>query len=145
MADETATAEEQATGQEFDEKITKLGDELVSLTLKEAVDLGNYLKETYGIEPAGGGAVVAAAPAGGGGGGAEEAEEQTSFNVMLNSAGEKKIQVIKVVREEAGLGLKEAKELVDDLPKAIKEGVSKEDGQALVDKLKEAGGEAELK
>ena len=139
MSDETATAE--ATS--FDEKITKLGDELVGLTLKEAVDLGNYLKETYGIEPAAGGAVVAAAPGGGGGG--EEAEEQTAFDVMLTAAGDKKIQVIKVVREEAGLGLKEAKELVDNLPKAVKQGAEKDDAQALVDKLKEAGGEAELK
>ncbi len=125
----------------FDEKITKLGDELAELTLKEAVDLGDYLKETYGIEAASGGAVMVA---GGGEGAAEEEEEKTSFDVVLKGAGDKKIQVIKVVREATGLGLKEAKELVDGAPKPVKEGVSKEEAEDLKSKLEEAGGEVEL-
>lgn len=127
----------------FDEKITKLGDELAGLTLKEAVDLGDYLKDTYGIEPAaGGGVVMAAGPAGDGGG---AAEEKSSFDVVLASAGDKKIQVIKVVREATGLGLKEAKELVDGAPKAIKEGLPKDEAEDLKTKLEEAGGSVELK
>ena len=127
----------------FDAKITKLGDELAGLTLKEAVDLGDYLKDTYGIEPAaGGGVVMAAGPAGGDGGGAEE---KSSFDVVLAGAGDKKIQVIKVVREATGLGLKEAKELVDGAPKAIKEGLGKDEAEELKTKLEEAGGSVELK
>ncbi len=127
----------------FDEKISKLGDELAGLTLKEAVDLGDYLKETYGIEPAAGGAVMMAGPAAGGG--AAEAEEQSEFDVILKSPGGEKIKVIKVVREATGLGLKEAKELVDSAPKAIKEGLAKEEAEKLAESLKEAGAEVELK
>ena len=106
----------------FDEKISKMGDDIAGLTLKEAVDLADYMKETYNIEPAAGGAVMMAGAAGGGGddGGAE----QTEFDVVLESAGDKKIQVIKVVREATGLGLKEAKAIVDDAPKAVKEKAS---------------------
>jgi len=130
----TATAEVPA-------EIKQLGDKLVELTLKQAVDLGSYLKDTYGIEPAAGGAVMVAGP----GGGAEEAEEQTSFDVILKAAGDKKIQVIKVVREVTGLGLKEAKELVDSAPKAIKEGLPKEEAEALLEKIKEQGAEVEIK
>lgn len=126
----------------FDAKITKMGDEIVGLTLKEAVDLADYLKDTYGIEPAAGGAVMMAGPAEGGGGGA--AEEKTEFDVVLKGDGGKKIQVIKVVREATGLGLKEAKDMVDNLPAKIKEGLSKDDAEALAEKLKEAGGEVEL-
>ena len=123
--------------------IKELGDQLVGLTLKEAVDLADYMKEEYGIEPAAGGAVVMA---GGAAGGAEEAaEEKTEFDVVLKAAGDKKIQVIKVVREATGLGLKEAKEAVDSAPKALKEGVSKEEAEALAEKIKEAGGEVEVK
>ena len=125
----------------FDAKITKLGDEMAGLTLKEAVDLGDYLKDTYGIEPAAGGGVVMAAA----GDGAAAAEEQSSFDVVLTAAGDKKIQVIKVVREVTGLGLKEAKELVDGAPKAIKEGLGKEEAEELKTKLEEAGGAVELK
>lgn len=137
MSDEaTATAEVGA-------EIKELGDKLVELTLKQAVDLGTYLKDTYGIEPAAGGAVMVAG--GGGGGGEEEKEEKTSFDVVLTSAGDKKIQVIKAVREATGLGLKEAKELVDGAPKPIKEGVAKDEADALAEKIKEAGGEVELK
>ena len=122
--------------------IAELGDKLVGLTLKEAVDLADYLKETYNIEPAAGGAVMMAGPGGGGG---EEAEEKTEFDVVLKAAGDKKIQVIKAVREATGLGLKEAKEIVDGAPKTLKEGVAKEEAEALADKIKEAGGEVELK
>lgn len=128
----------------FDEKITKLGDEIVQLTLKEAVDLQDYLKETYGIEPAAGGAVMMAAGPGGGGD-AAAAEEKSEFDVVLTSAGDKKIQVIKVVREVTGLGLAEAKALVDGAPKPIKEGLGKEEAEALKTKLEEAGGGVELK
>ncbi len=133
---------EEAT-KSFDAKISKLGDEIVQLTLKEAVDLQDYLKETYGIEPAAGGAVMMAA--GPGGGEAAAVEEQTSFDVILTGAGDKKIQVIKVVREVTGLGLAEAKALVDGAPKPVKEGLSKEEAEALKTKLTEAGGSVELK
>jgi large subunit ribosomal protein L7/L12 len=128
----------------FDAKISKLGDSIAELTLKEAVDLADYMKATYGIEPAAGGAVMMAA-AGGGGGGAAEAEEQTEFDVVLKAAGDKKIQVIKVVREATGLGLKEAKDLVDAAPKAVKEKISKADADALKAKLEESGATVEIK
>jgi large subunit ribosomal protein L7/L12 len=127
----------------FDAKIKKLGDELAGLTLKEAVDLADYMKETYGIEPAAGGAVVMAGPAGGGD--AAAAEEQTEFDVVLENAGGTKIQVIKVVREATGLGLKEAKDLVDGAPKSVKEKVSKEEADALKVKLEEAGAKVVIK
>jgi len=127
----------------FDAKITKMGDEIVGLTLKEAVDLADYLKDTYGIEPAAGGAVMMAGPADGGGGGGA-AEEKTEFDVVLKGDGGQKIKVIKVVREATGLGLKEAKDMVDNLPAKIKEGVSKDDADALAEKLKEAGAEVEV-
>jgi len=139
MSEETATATK-----EFDAKITKLGDEIAGLSLKEAVDLADYMKEAYGIEPAAGGAVMMAGPAGGGEGGAE-AEEQTEFDVILEAAGDKKIQVIKAVREATGLGLKEAKDMVDGAPKAIKEKVSKEEADQLKAKIEEAGGTANIK
>ena len=128
----------------FDAKITKLGDEIVGLTLKEAVDLADYMKDTYDIEPAAGGGVVMAGPAAGGGDGGGD-DEQPEFDVVLSSAGDKKIAVIKVVREATGLGLKEAKELVDGAPKAIKEKASKEEADELKAKLEEAGGTVELK
>ena len=133
-------SEEAATTQVAPE-IKKIGDKLVELTLKEAVDLGKYLKEEYDIEPAAGAAIVAAAPDGGG----EEVEEKSTFDVFLNNFGDKKIQVIKVVREATSLGLKEAKELVDSAPKAVKEGVSKEEAEALAEKLKAQGADVEVK
>ncbi len=123
-----------------EEAIKELGDKIVGLTLKEAVDLGDYLKEEYGIEPAAGAVAVAAGPAA-----AEEAEEKTDFDVVLTAAGDQKIKVIKVVREATGLGLKEAKELVDNCPKPLKEGASKEEADALAEKIKEVGGSVELK
>jgi len=138
MTDETALAEPT----EFDAEIKDIGDKLAGLTLKQAVDLGDYMKEAYGIEPVAGAVAVAAAP---GAGDAEEAEEQTSFDVVLTAIGDKKIQVIKAVREATGLGLKEAKELVDGAPGPIKEGVAKDEADALAEKIKEAGGEVELK
>lgn len=119
--------------------ITELGDKLVGLTLKEAVDLADYLKETYNIEPAAGGAVMMAGPA------AEEAEEQTEFTVILKAAGDKKIQVIKAVREATGLGLKEAKEMVEGTPVNVKEGVDKEEAEKVAEALKEAGADVEVK
>ncbi|MEO1237274.1 MAG: 50S ribosomal protein L7/L12 [Planctomycetota bacterium] len=123
--------------------IAELGDKLVGLTLKDAVDLADYLKETYNIEPAAGGAVMMAGPAAGGG--EEAAEEKTEFDVVLKAAGDKKIQVIKAVREATGLGLKEAKEMVDGAPATVKEAMPKEEADALAEKIKEAGGEVELK
>jgi large subunit ribosomal protein L7/L12 len=125
----------------FEAKITDLGDKLAGLTLKEAVDLTEYMKDKYGIEPAAGGAVMMAGPAAGG---AVE-EEKSTFDVVLTGAGDKKIQVIKVVREATNLGLKEAKDLVDGAPKPVKTGVSKEEAEELKKKLEEAGGTVELK
>jgi large subunit ribosomal protein L7/L12 len=127
----------------FDAKISKLGDELSGLTLKQAVDLADYMKETYGIEPAAGAAVMMAGP--GGGGEAAVVEEQTEFDVILEGAGDKKIQVIKVVREATGLGLKEAKDLVDGAPKPVKEKLSKADAEALKAKLEESGATVKIK
>ena len=126
----------------FDEKITKLGDELAGLTLKEAVDLGDYMKETYGIEAAAGGGVVMAAAGGGDEGGA--AAEKTSFDVILKSPGGNKIQVIKAIREISGLGLKEAKALAEESGAKVKEGVSKDEAEDVKGKLEEAGAEVEL-
>ncbi|MFC1633797.1 50S ribosomal protein L7/L12 [Planctomycetota bacterium] len=123
--------------------IKKLGDKIVALTLMQAKELGDYLKEEYGIEPAAGGAVVMAGPAAAGGQ-AEEQEEKTSFDVILKEFGEKKIQVIKEVRALTGLGLKEAKDLVDNVPKPVKEGVSKEDAEAAQKQLEAAGAVVEL-
>ena len=125
----------------FEAKITKIGDEIASLTLKDAVDLADYMKEKYGIEPAAGGAVMMAA---GGGGDAPAAAEQSEFDVILKEAGASKINVIKVVREVTGLGLADAKAMVDGAPKAIKEKVSKEDADKLKKSLEEQGATIEL-
>lgn len=133
----------EAPPQEFSLETTGLADTLVALTIKEAQSLVDCLKEVHGIEPAGGGMMMAA-PAGAGGGEAE-AEEQTSFDVMLSAIGDKKIQVIKVVRSATTLGLKEAKDLVDSAPKVVKEGVSKEDAEKLKKELEEAGAAVEIK
>lgn len=121
--------------------IKKLAEELVNLTVKEVNELANVLKEEYGIEPAAAAVAVAAAPAAG----AAAAAEQTEFDVILKSAGAAKLGVVKAVKENAGLGLKEAKELVDKAPVAVKEKVSKEEAEALKAKLEEAGAEVELK
>jgi large subunit ribosomal protein L7/L12 len=123
----------------------KLGDKIVGLTLMQAKELGDYLKDEYGIEPAAGGAVMMAGPAAAAVGPAgEEAEEKTSFNVILKEFGDKKIQVIKEVRALTGLGLKEAKDLVDNVPKPVKEGLSKEEAEAAQQQLEAAGAVVEL-
>jgi large subunit ribosomal protein L7/L12 len=123
--------------------IKELGDALVNLTVKEVQDLANYLKENYGIEPAA--AAVAVAAPGAGGAAAEEAEVKTSFDVVLKSAGAAKLAVVKLVKEMTGLGLKEAKEKVDAAPSSLKEGVTKDEAEALKKQLEEAGAEVELK
>ncbi|PRX28051.1 large subunit ribosomal protein L7/L12 [Meinhardsimonia xiamenensis] len=124
--------------------LKKLAEEIVNLTLLEAQELKNILKEEYGIEPAAGGAVMVAGPAAGAEGGAAE-EEKTEFDVILKSAGAQKINVIKEVRAITGLGLKEAKELVEAGGKPVKEGVSKEEAEEIKKKLEAAGAEVELK
>ena len=137
------TEEENTAEASFDAKISKLGDEIAGLTLKEAVDLTDYMKATYGIEPAAGGAVMVAGGGDGGGGAAEEA--QTEFDVILEGPGDKKIQVIKAVREIPGLGLKEAKEMVDNCPKPVKEKASQEEADEIKTKLEEAGAVVNVK
>jgi large subunit ribosomal protein L7/L12 len=117
-------------------------EQLVGLTVKEVNELAKILKEEYGIEPAAAAVAVAAGPAAGGG--AAAAEEKTSFNVILKAAGPNKLNVVKVVKDLTGLGLKEAKDLVDGAPKPIKEGISKADAEALVAKLKETGADVEM-
>lgn len=117
-------------------------EQLVNLTVKEVNELATILKEEYGIEPAA--AAVAVAGPAAGGGAAPAAEEKTSFNVILKSGGANKLNVVKVVKDLTGLGLKEAKDLVDGAPKPVKEGVSKADADALVAKLKEAGADVEI-
>jgi large subunit ribosomal protein L7/L12 len=129
----------------FDAKVTKIGDEIASLTLKEAVDLPEYMKDKYGIEPAAGGAVMMAAAGGAAGGGAAAAAAQTEFDVILDNGGANKIQVIKVVREATGLGLKEAKDLVDGAPKPVKEKISKDDADKLKTALEAAGAKVTIK
>ena len=116
-------------------------EQLVNLTVKEVNELADILKEEYGIEPA----AAAVAVAGGGAGGGEEAEEQTEFDVILTAPGGSKLAVVKLVKELTGLGLKDAKELVDSAPKAVKEGVAKDEAEALKAQLEEAGAEVELK
>ena len=117
-------------------------EQLVGLTVKEVNELAKILKEEYGIEPAAA-AVDVAGPAAGGGV-AAAAEEKTAFNVILKAAGPNKLNVVKIVKDLTGLGLKEAKDLVDGAPKPVKEGVSKADADALVAKLKEAGADVEI-
>ena len=124
--------------------LKKLAEELVGLTLLEAAELKNILKDEYGIEPAAGAVAVAAGPAAGGEAAAAE-EEQTEFDVILVEAGAKKINVIKEVRAITGLGLKEAKDLVEAGGKPVKEGASKEEAETMKKKLEEAGAKVELK
>jgi large subunit ribosomal protein L7/L12 len=124
--------------------LTQLAEQLVNLTVKEVKELTDILKDQYGIEPAAAGAVVVAAAAGGGSEAASE-EEKTSFDVILKSAGAQKLAVVKLVKDLTGLGLKEAKDLVDGAPKAIKEGVAKDEAEALKKSLEEAGAEVEIK
>ena len=116
-------------------------EQLVNLTVKEVNELAQILKEQYGIEPAAAAVAVAAAP----GAGAEAAEEKTNFDVVLKAAGAAKLQVVKLVKELTGLGLKEAKELVDNAPSTVKEGLAKADAEGMKKQLEEAGAEVELK
>jgi large subunit ribosomal protein L7/L12 len=135
----------EAAVMEFSAATKKLGDEIVKLTLKEAKELSDYLKDVHGIEPAAGGAVMMAPAGGGEGGGAAAAEEQTEFKVVLEGFGDQKIGVIKVVRAATGLGLKEAKDLVEGVPSTVKEGLSKEDAAKLKKELEEAGATVSVK
>ena len=121
--------------------VKALAEQLVGLTVKEVQELADVLKADYGIEPAAAAVVVSA----GDGGGAAAAEEKTAFDVILQSGGASKLAVVKIVKDLTGLGLKEAKDLVDGAPKAIKEGVSKAEAEDMAAKLKEAGAEVEVK
>jgi large subunit ribosomal protein L7/L12 len=120
--------------------VKALAENLVSLTVKEVQELADFLKSEYGIEPA----AAAVVMSGGDGGGAAAVEEKTSFNVVLKSGGASKLNVVKIVKDLTGLGLKEAKDLVDGAPKNIKEGVSKAEAEEIVAKLKEAGADVEI-
>ena len=121
--------------------VKALAESLVGLTVKEVQELAEFLKSEYGIEPAAAAVVVSA----GGDGGAAAAEEKTSFDVILKSGGNAKLAVVKLVKELSGLGLKEAKDLVDGAPKPVKEGVSKEEANSIKQQLEEAGAEVEIK
>ena len=137
MSDDTATME-------FSDAAKELGDKIAGLTLKEAKEQSDYLKDVHGIEPAaGGGVVMAAGPAGGDGGAA--VEEQTEFDVMLTGFGDKKLNVVKVVKNLTGATLMEAKKMVEAAPVAVKEKVSKEDAEKVKAELEEAGASVELK
>ena len=122
--------------------LKEFAEQLVNLTVKEVNELADILKEEYGIEPA---AAAVAVAGGAAGGGEDAAEEQTEFDVILKAPGGSKLAVVKLVKELTGLGLKDAKELVDGAPKAVKEGVSKDEAEALKSQLEEAGAEVELK
>lgn len=139
-----ATAEATETAQEFDDATKELGDKLVGLTLLEARSLADYLKDVHGIEPAGGGAVMMAAPSDGDGGG-DAAPAKTDFDVVLTGFGDAKIAVIKAIRSITGLGLKEAKELVENAPKPVKEGLPEDEAENVKKEIEAAGGTAELK
>ena len=142
-----ATAEATESTREFSADTKELGDRIVGLTLKAAKELSDYLDEVHGIKPATGGAVMVAAGggAGGGEGGGEAAAEKTEFDVVLESFGDQKIGVIKVVRAATGLGLKEAKDLVEGAPSKVKEGISKDDAEKLQKELEEAGAKVSIK
>src|SRR5258705_10672344 len=121
--------------------VKALAENLVSLTVKEVQELADFLKTEYGIEPA---AVAVAVSGGGEGAGAAVVEEKTAFNVVLKSGGASKLNVVKIVKDLTGLGLKEAKDLVDGAPKNIKEGISKTEAEEIVNRLKEAGADVEI-
>ena len=140
---EVKETKEAKTAKKWSGEIKKLGDKIIALTLMQAKELGDYLKDEYGIEPAGGAPAVMVAGAGQGAE-AEQAEEKTSFSVMLKNFGDKKIQVIKEVRALTGLGLKEAKDLVEGAPKPVKENLSKEDAESAKEKLEAVGAVVEL-
>jgi len=145
MSEEATAVAEAPSAGDFSPEAQDFVQSLMGKTLKELVEIRDCLK-AHGIEPAAGGVMVA--PGGGGGGGGEEAEapaEQTEFDVVMTSFGDKKIGVIKVVRAATGLGLKEAKELVEGVPAKVKEGISKEDAEKLKGELEEAGAAVEIK
>ena len=124
--------------------IKKIAEELVNLSVKDVSELANILKDEYGIEPAAAATVVAGGGGAGGDAGGDTAEEKTSFNITLKSAGASKLAVVKLVKEITGLGLKDAKDMVDGAPKAIKEGVPKDEAESAKKQLEEAGAEVEL-
>jgi ribosomal protein L7/L12 len=132
------------TATQFDDSTKALGDQLVGLTLLQAKALADYLKEVHGIEPASGGAVMMAAPSGDGGA-AAPAAEKTEFDAILATAGDQKINVIKAVRAITGLGLKEAKDLVEGAPKPLKQAVSKDEANKIKEEIEKAGGKVEIK
>ena len=136
MATDSATVE-------YSADTKSMGDKIVQLTLKQAKELSDYLENVHGIKPAAGGAVMMAGPAAGGA--AEKPAEKTEFAVVLEGFGDKKIGVIKVVRAATGLGLKEAKDLVEGVPSKVKEGISKEDAEKLKKELVEAGATVSIK
>ena len=134
------------TPREFPKDIVELGDKIVAMTLKDAKALSDYLEEVHGIKAAAGGAVMMAAPAGGGDAGAAAAEEKTEFDVVLENFGEKKLDVIKIVRVAvAGISLGDAKKLVEDAPSKIKTGVSKEEAEKLKDEFEKVGAKIAIK
>ena len=124
--------------------IKKIAEELVNLSVKDVSELANILKDEYGIEPAAAATVAVAGGAAGGDAGADASEEKTNFDITLKSAGASKLAVVKLVKEITGLGLKDAKDMVDGAPKAIKEGVPKEEAESAKKQLEEAGAEVEL-
>ena len=124
--------------------IKKIAEELVNLSVKDVSELANILKDEYGIEPAAAATVAVAGGAAGGDAGADASEEKTNFNITLKSAGASKLAVVKLVKEITGLGLKDAKDMVDGAPKAIKEGVPKDEAESAKKQLEEAGAEVEL-
>lgn len=128
----------------FSDEIKSIGDSIVKLTVLQAQELADYLEDVHGIKPAAGGGVMMAMPSGGGAA-AEAAPEKTEFDVHLDAFGSNKINVIKVVRAATGLGLKEAKDLVEGAPKPVKTGISKEDAEKLKKELEEAGATASIK
>ncbi len=138
MSDEAATVD-------IAPELAELGDKIAELSLKQAKELSDYLKDKYGIEPAAGGAVMMAPGAAGAGGGEEAAPVQTEFDVVLTGFGDKKLNVVKVVKNLTGKTLMEAKKLVEGVPATIKEGVDKEEAEKLKAELEEAGGSIELK
>ncbi len=135
----------EGNGRQFAQEITALGDQIAALTVSKAVELGDYLEQRYGIKAAAGAVAVAAVPAAGGAAEAPKEEAPTDFNVILENFGAEKIKVIKVVRELTSLGLKEAKDLVEGAPKAVKEHVGKEDAEKFKKQLEEVGAKVSIK
>ncbi|SRR6056297_556170 len=136
-------SEEATAVAEFSDETKTMGDKIAEMTLKQAKELSDYLKEAYGIEPAAGGGVMMAAAGGEGGG--EEAVEKTEFDVVLTGFGDKKLNVVKVVKNLTGASLMEAKKMVEGAPATLKEAISKEDAEKIKAEIEEAGGSVELK